>query len=269
MAEFIKKRINTWEEFDELISFFNYREWVFRGQSDSDWSIESSLTRHFNQRSDHILDDEYILSVEEIFQHYERAILERFKSGAHLYLSKLPDENDDLEWLSLMQHYGVPTRLIDVTFSPHIACYFALQSAENDAAIFALEHSYFDKSYSENYNRIKDIEEGLGLLTYEPKLLNDRLLSQQGLFIVSDSIQNGIKKSIETTECLEDSLYKIIIPSHLKSGGISRLKKMNISSTSIFGGIEGFSNSLKDIVYENRKVIDRFTPNYDFDKIFN
>src|SRR5207249_10091816 len=54
-----------------------------------------------------------------------------FKRRAHTDLQphQVPAEGNAGEWLALMQHFGAPTRLLDVTQSPYVAAYFALEDA--------------------------------------------------------------------------------------------------------------------------------------------
>ena len=61
-----------------------------------------------------------------------------FRRKAHNYLDDPRALDDDLRCLALMQHHGAPTRLLDFTKSPYVAAFFALESATDDASVYAL-----------------------------------------------------------------------------------------------------------------------------------
>ena len=61
----------------------------------------------------------------------------------HMDVSDLPLDQK-LSWLAVMQHYGVPTRLLDFTYSPYVSLYFALRSQPEHyktvpAAVWAID----------------------------------------------------------------------------------------------------------------------------------
>jgi hypothetical protein len=119
--------------------------WVFRGHADSRWSLSSSLERAA---------PEFRLDICGA----ENFLLSRFKSRAHLLMSNFPADDDDLEWLALMQHHGCPTRLLDVTASPYIALYFALENRNRakNCAVWALNRDACDERAVE---RIRVLQE--------------------------------------------------------------------------------------------------------------
>lgn len=106
----------------------------FRGQSAQYASVTTSLERHVRTTEDlerararlQENGDEYIskdpyasLATIEGYNLYT------FKRRARNLLTDLPSEDDYAEWFSLMQHYGAPTRLLDVSKSIFVALYFA------------------------------------------------------------------------------------------------------------------------------------------------
>jgi hypothetical protein len=95
--------------------------YLYRGQADAGWSLKPSLTR--------VLEDAGITS-EARADAIERTLLHVFQARAHQHLpqSMLPPETDRPPWWVVMQHYGVPTRVLDWTESPHAALYFAVVS---------------------------------------------------------------------------------------------------------------------------------------------
>lgn len=108
--------INSWAEFDRALSKKHYRKWIFRGQHDARWDLESSLHRAFEKAQ---VIHKISSNKEKTLNKYEheKVMLDRFMCNAHLYLNNLPKEKGILSWLSLMQHHR-PTKSI-IKFDPH------------------------------------------------------------------------------------------------------------------------------------------------------
>ena len=125
----------SWSHFQELISGYGDLEspfvtpYLFRGQSLASWTLTPSLLRHLGPG----VSSSEVLAVEDM-------LLEQFRRVKAIYTgTENPPENSEhrWEWWALMQHHGVPTRLLDWTGSPYVAAYFAVESDwHNDGAVF-------------------------------------------------------------------------------------------------------------------------------------
>src|SRR5208337_4119217 len=83
--------------------------WIFRGHKSTHYHLQPLLER---------------LAGKE-WAALELKILAEFQSQAPMHLNPFdPRPEDRLSWLALMQHFGVPTRLLDFSFSPYVALYF-------------------------------------------------------------------------------------------------------------------------------------------------
>ena len=112
--------------------------WVFRGQSDVAWAVKSSFDRLLN-RVEFCLPDYRVCDIERELKREENEIFEKFQRQAkNLPNSIRPCFETKLGWYALMQHYGVPTRLIDFTRNPFIALYFAVEKGDTDYSIWMI-----------------------------------------------------------------------------------------------------------------------------------
>ena len=242
--------VDSWAQYDEVVAGLPRYRWLFRGHAEASWAPETSLYRAF--------ENSYKIKVETgrvrkfARAKHERYLVQRFKRSAHLYLRVVPDtQADPLEWLAVMQHHGAPTRLLDVTFSPSIAAYFAMEQGYGDSAVFAFDHTKLvprGSNLEELRGRLfakrdRSLEDSF-VMSYSPKQTTDRLLAQQGAFLVpselSESLTEVIQKQRAGKKCL-----KIVIPARLRYEGVARLREMNLTSTSLFPGIDGFCRSLR------------------------
>jgi hypothetical protein len=183
-------------------------------------------------------------------------MIDRFKCNAHIYLSHLPKERDTLSWLSLMQHHGSPTRLLDFTFSPYIALFFALETGCEDAAVYCINHhaikndddEYFGKGRLEVYSRVLEGEQKGDdpcLFAFEPTFSNHRLLVQQGLFVAPNTLKFTHEQIITDYEVQESEIVKYVVPRRLRYSGLRKLNNMNINSATIYPGLDGFCKSMR------------------------
>jgi hypothetical protein len=101
---------------------------LYRGQRSAKWDLKTSAQRSCDRR--HIEPGRR--------REHEEALFREFRRTYHQYATHVPDPRAVVEWLSLMQHHGAPTRLLDFNYSIYIASYFALENAEEDCAIWAV-----------------------------------------------------------------------------------------------------------------------------------
>jgi hypothetical protein len=259
------ENINSWSEFEDHISKHTPRRWIYRGHMDITWKLESSLFRAI-QDVRMIIDccEARILKTKTYKDDYENGLISIFKSHAHLYLSSLPKKTQKIEWLSVMQHYGAPTRLLDWTFSPYIAAYFALVSGNEDSCIYALNHKQLtdvdQESLGENYkDKVFDDQRGSRSFCYpyEPEMRNERLSCQQGLFLVPSTNYETFDEILANYGFDDGTCIKYILDKTMRFDGLRKLRLMNVTSATLFPGIDGFCKSLKLQIFESPRLIQR------------
>jgi hypothetical protein len=113
---FEDRRLDSWREVVDAIDYLTGHTWVFRGHACSEWKLQTSLEREFGTQAHAV----------------EQQVLWQFMRRAPRLLPShlIPDDNDAAAWLGLIQHYGGPTRLLNVTRSPYIALFFAFRAEQ-------------------------------------------------------------------------------------------------------------------------------------------
>lgn len=102
--------------------------WVFRGVRNFEWSLKTYFEREAEK---HELDSYYRNTCES-------NIITAFQRQSKQYLQNLPANDEYIDWLALIQHYGGPTRLLDFTYSFYVAVFCALRNADSKAAVWAI-----------------------------------------------------------------------------------------------------------------------------------
>lgn len=180
-----------------------------------------------------------------------------FRRHAHTYLSRVPAETDTLEWLALMQHYGAPTRLLDFTESFWIALYFAIEDAEDDCGVVALDRSSLAEKHNElNYNEVlwDNIHRGLPRedFLYEdvPFYTNVRLAIQKGVFVFSLDVRQKFQDLLIKNQKV---FTQLIVSAKLFPEIRKRLNDFNCNSRVLFPGIDGYGRYFRNHTFKTNQ----------------
>jgi hypothetical protein len=237
-------RLETWEAFLKLITQPPYSHWAFRGERDERWPLYSSLSRYLQNFG----------VARPAWPAQEERIVRIFKRKAHQFLDKPPDPDDDFQWLALMQHHGAPTRLIDFTWSPYVAAFFALERTLGDGVVWAMNPARIDSSRAPQPARMDPRPKGNFHRYYlsgrhrfiwmgEPHTMNRRLIAQSGTFAVPGVLDVPIEEMLNDHD-QENILSKIVLPSTVRETGMRELYRMNITYATLFPDLEGLARSM-------------------------
>jgi len=116
--------VPDWQTFAQLVAEHGDGSWIFRGVTREEHQLVPAIGR---LRKDGLGDTG---------RHYtpdaEIKCLAMFKRAARPFLPFVPDT--ELEWLTIAQHYGLRTRLLDWTESPLVAAFFATEAPDRNGA---------------------------------------------------------------------------------------------------------------------------------------
>jgi hypothetical protein len=205
----------------------------------------------------------------------EAGLLRKFQRHGHLYEGRMavPDHDNVLEWLALMQHYGAPTRLLDWSYSFWVALFFACENAHPDAsswpAVWALNSAWLKERslavlragppaaryagrahlldlHCKRKKTFEDVyRNSHAKFAFKQNCwrLNERLVAQQAVFVCPGDPNVSFQENIEALGPGGD-LRKLIIDPKLVPRVHRELREMNITAATIYLGLEGFARSL-------------------------
>lgn len=250
----------TWNDYKQIISDLtkNNVNFIFRGQQDSRWILETSFNRANRSKYPKHTFENYLKIVSYINHRYTASITKETLD--------VRDGFAILNYLSFLQQHGFPTPLLDWTESPYIAAYFAFKDMEplsgdiTHVRIFAFDHI----SWHEAYERIYEMPPSKHHVTvFSPNSKNNpRLIQQQGIHTISNV--DNINEYIIQYEKKSDKkfLYNYDISIKERPHIMKELHLMGISEMSLFPGIDGTCGYVKQMYFGdwtpfNNEDIDR------------
>lgn len=206
-----------------------YRILLFRGQS-TDKSLIPNIARHLFKKSREV---------------DEKRMLEEFNVQSIQYLSYIP--KNELEQLTIAQHYGLPTRLLDWTENALAALYFAVcqESISDDNAVVWVLSLERDSPLLINDPNLKVFEEE-ELNFFKPSSIIQRVSSQHGWFSLHPFKGQGFYKRADQIFNGEYRLNKLIIKSGCSKKILQTLESCGINRHTIFRDLDSLGTYIFD-----------------------
>jgi hypothetical protein len=201
------------------------------------------------------------------FASLEGHLLRNFKKYAH---RDLVEHDTDWHWLSVAQHHGLPTRLLDWTYSPYVALHFATAKLEHygqEGAVWAVNFEKAKRALPDEMRKWLDTtgangfsvdtlaelkispldleaheQRGMFAMFFEPPSIDDRIVNQYALFSVLSQSRSTFDYWLSENK---DLWWKLIVPATLKWEIRDKLDQANITERVLFPGLAGVSAWLK------------------------
>jgi hypothetical protein len=221
----------------------------FRGQADADWPLVPSIGRN----RDFYGETQGILASDiQKYAEQERELLSRFRRDAYPYVKRLLTA---WEAITLAQHHGLPTRLLDWTSNPLVALYFAAErKPDKDAAIFAYRPlkdtrhrvSMFEGQIEKN-KKVPDPFKVKGIKIVYPIMIADRLIAQSGGCTIQypyEDLLHRCKRPFAIKEVDIVEIFRWRLPSTCKLSMLGALHRCSINRRTLFPDLDGLAQGM-------------------------
>lgn len=258
------KPVENWPAFLRIAATGFDGKWYFRGAL-AHWRLETSIERA-------AVDWGFALND---LPRVERRVIGEFKRAYPPELrGTAPSDADYLAWLALMQHHGAPTRLLDWTYSPFVAAYFALETLladrepNHEAAVWAVSGRLLERVEELFPSELSSLVKEFGhtrdgtifrhlflelnppvrvVGAVSPFTLNQRLVIQQGVFLCPGDISVSFEENLSALLTRSESgwLRKYLFPRSVLREALESLFRMNMHQATLFPGLDGYARRLR------------------------
>ena len=200
---------------------------IFRGHDSADYKLWPSIGRIGKAITDERFDT-----------NEEKKMINSYIKKANQFLKS---DFSGVEAMTIAQHHRVPTRLLDWTWNPLVAAFFAIRNddfADKDGAIFYLDSDDFEFKNRHDRDPVSFDPFDLynDIVLYEPKNINSRITAQSGLF----SIHKNPNKEVD-----DPKIQKVILSCKIKEELGVALETMGVHAANLFPGLDGTGEHIK------------------------